>query len=58
MALVKSKPTSAGRRFAVQVKTPDLHKGGPYEPLVERQSTRGGRNNVGRVTVRHQGGGH
>ncbi|HET7687908.1 MAG TPA: 50S ribosomal protein L2 [Candidatus Macondimonas sp.] len=58
MALVKSKPTSPGRRFVVRVQTPDLHKGGPYEPLVERQSTRGGRNNVGRVTVRHQGGGH
>jgi large subunit ribosomal protein L2 len=42
----------------VRVQTPDLHKGGPYEPLVERQSTRGGRNNVGRITVRHQGGGH
>ncbi|MES1992409.1 MAG: 50S ribosomal protein L2 [Candidatus Macondimonas sp.] len=58
MALVKSKPTSPGRRFVVRVQTPDLHKGGPYEPLVERQSTRGGRNNVGRITVRHQGGGH
>ena len=58
MALVKSKPTSAGRRFVVQVKTPDLHKGGPHEALVERQASRGGRNNVGRVTVRHQGGGH
>lgn len=58
MALVKSKPTSPGRRFVVRVQTPDLHKGGPYEPLVERQSARGGRNNVGRVTVRHQGGGH
>lgn len=58
MALVKSKPTSPGRRFVVRVQTPDLHKGGPYEPLVERQSTRGGRNNMGRITVRHQGGGH
>lgn len=58
MALVKSKPTSPGRRFVVRVQTPDLHKGGPYEPLVERQSTHGGRNNVGRITVRHQGGGH
>ena len=58
MALVKSKPTSPGRRFVVRVQTPNLHKEGPYEPLVERQSTRGGRNNVGRVTVRHQGGGH
>lgn len=58
MALVKSKPTSPGRRFVVRVQTPDLHKGGPYEPLVERQSARGGRNNVGRITVRHQGGGH
>jgi large subunit ribosomal protein L2 len=58
MALVKVKPTSPGRRFVVKVVEPSLHKGAPYEPLVERLQKNGGRNNAGRVTVRHQGGGH
>jgi large subunit ribosomal protein L2 len=58
MPIVKSKPTSAGRRFVVRVVSPDLHKGAPYAPLVEKQSRNGGRNNLGRITVRHQGGGH
>jgi large subunit ribosomal protein L2 len=58
MALQKAKPTSAGRRFVVQVKTPGLHKGEPYAPLVAPLSKNGGRNNQGRITVRHNGGGH
>jgi len=58
MALVKSKPTSAGRRFLVQVKTPGLHKGRPLSSLVVKQVKNGGRNSLGRITVRHQGGGH
>ena len=58
MAIIKSKPTSAGRRFVVKVTAPDLHKGGPYEPLVEKKSKTGGRNNKGRITTRHRGGGH
>lgn len=58
MALIKAKPTSAGRRFVVQVSTPDLYKGAPYAPLVEKKTKNGGRNNAGRITVRHQGGGH
>ncbi|WP_371323570.1 50S ribosomal protein L2 [Dechloromonas sp. ZY10] len=58
MALVKVKPTSPGRRAVVQVVNPDLHKGKPFAGLVESQSKRSGRNNNGRVTVRHQGGGH
>ncbi|WP_291511522.1 50S ribosomal protein L2 [Acidithiobacillus sp.] len=58
MALVKTKPTSAGRRFVIRVVNPDLHKGAPYAPLVEPQSKSGGRNHYGRVTRRHQGGGH
>jgi len=58
MALVKAKPTSAGRRFVVQVKTPGLHKGKPFEGLVEKKSKTGGRNNTGRITTRHHGGGH
>ena len=58
MALVKTKPTSAGRRFVVKVVTPGLHKGEPYAPLLEKKIRGSGRNNLGRVTVRHQGGGH
>jgi large subunit ribosomal protein L2 len=58
MALVKTKPTSAGRRFVVKVVTPDLHKGKPYAPLLEKKSKTGGRNNNGRITTRHIGGGH
>ena len=58
MALVKTKPTSAGRRFVVKVVNPDLHKGKPHAPLLEKKSKSGGRNNNGRITTRHIGGGH
>jgi large subunit ribosomal protein L2 len=58
MALVKAKPTSAGRRFVVSVKAQGLHKGRPHEALVEKKSKSGGRNNGGRITNRHRGGGH
>jgi len=58
MAIVKSKPTSAGRRFVVKVVTDDLYKGKPHAPLLEKQSRTGGRNNQGRITTRHKGGGH
>jgi large subunit ribosomal protein L2 len=58
MAIVKTKPTSAGRRFVVKVVNPDLHKGAPHAALLEKKSKNGGRNNNGRITTRHQGGGH
>ncbi len=58
MAVVKSKPTSAGRRFVVRVVSPELHKGEPYAPLLAPQKRTGGRNNAGRITTRHRGGGH
>jgi large subunit ribosomal protein L2 len=58
MAILKSKPTSAGRRHVVRVVEHDLHKGAPYKPLIESQSKTGGRNNNGRITTRHVGGGH
>jgi len=58
MALVKVKPTSPGRRGVVQVVNADLHKGKPFAALIESQSKNAGRNNNGRITVRHQGGGH
>jgi large subunit ribosomal protein L2 len=58
MAIVKTNPTSPGRRFVVKVVNPELHKGEPYAPLVAKKAKNGGRNNYGRVTTRHQGGGH
>jgi large subunit ribosomal protein L2 len=64
MALVKAKPTSPGRRFVVSVKHPDLHKGRPLASLTVAKGKLksgkhgGGRNNQGRITTRHQGGGH
>jgi len=58
MAIVKAKPTSPGRRFVVGVVNPDLHKGEAYKPLLEKKSKSGGRNNNGRITTRHVGGGH
>ena len=58
MAIVKSKPTSPGRRFVVSVVGTELHKGDPHAPLVEKKTRKGGRNNKGRITTRHRGGGH
>ena len=58
MATVKAKPTSPGRRHVVKVVNPDLYKGAPYEPLLEKKTKTGGRNNKGRITTRHIGGGH
>ena len=58
MAIIKTKPTSPGRRFVVKVTNPDLHKGAPHEPLVAKKSKSGGRNNAGCITTRHRGGGH
>ena len=58
MPVVKCKPTSPGRRFVVKVVHPDLHKGEPYTPLTAAKSKSGGRNNRGRITTRHIGGGH
>ena len=58
MPVKKARPTSPGRRAVVIVTTPGLHKGEPHAPLLERKNQRGGRNNMGRITTRHQGGGH
>ena len=58
MPIVKSKPTSPGRRFVVRVVNPDLHKGAPLKALLAKKSKTGGRNNAGRITTRHRGGGH
>ena len=57
MALIKMKPTSPGTRTVVKVNRSHLHKGGPFEALTTHQNKTGARNNVGRMTTRHQGGG-
>ncbi|WP_163938198.1 50S ribosomal protein L2 [Paraferrimonas sp. SM1919] len=58
MAIVKCKPTSPGRRHVVKVVNADLHKGKPFAALLDKKSKTGGRNNAGRITTRHIGGGH
>jgi len=58
MPVVKCKPTSPGRRHVIKVVHDDLHKGAPYAPLTAPKSKTGGRNNLGRITRRHAGGGH
>ncbi|NCF43860.1 MAG: 50S ribosomal protein L2 [Proteobacteria bacterium] len=58
MAVVKTKPTSPGRRFVVKVVDSELHKGAPHKALLTPQKKSGGRNNAGRITTRHRGGGH
>jgi len=58
MPIVKTNPTSPGRRFVVKVQARNLHRGEPYAPLVAKKVKHGGRNNAGRMTVRHRGGGH
>jgi len=58
MALVKTKPTSAGRRFVVKVVHSHLHKGDPHPALIESMTRGSGRNNNGHITVRHVGGAH
>lgn len=58
MAIVKLSPTSPGQRFAIKVVNKDLHKGKGHAPLLVKKSKTGGRNNQGRITCRHIGGGH
>lgn len=58
MAIVKSKATSAGVRFKVKIKVDQLFKGRPEKTLIESKKSKAGRNNLGRITTRHQGGGH
>lgn len=57
MALLKSKPTSPGKRGELRVVHHNIHKGKPHAALVEKLKKTGGRNNQGRITVRHIGGG-
>jgi len=58
MAIVASKPTSPGKRFVIKVVHKNLHKGKPHAALLQTKNKTGGRNNQGRITCRHIGGGH
>ena len=58
MPVKKLKPSSPGRRFVVRAIRDDLHKGKPHSALLTPKSNTGGRNNNGRITTRHRGGGH
>lgn len=52
------KPTTSSLRGRIITSRKDLWKGGPFKPLTEGLRRSGGRNNHGRITVRHRGGGH
>ena len=58
MAMKLFKPTSPSRRGASVVSYRDLDKVEPFAPLTEAKRKKAGRNNTGRIVVRHQGGGH
>jgi large subunit ribosomal protein L2 len=58
MPVRKFKPTSAGRRFMSVSTFDDITKSTPEKSLLEPVTRKGGRNNTGRITTRHQGGGH
>jgi large subunit ribosomal protein L2 len=58
MALIKTKPTSPGRRFVVKADRSHLHKGKPVAALTSSKKRTSARNNQGRITTRHRGGGH
>jgi large subunit ribosomal protein L2 len=58
MALKKYKPTSPGRRFMSVSTFEEVTKTTPERSLTEPLKKKGGRNNTGRITTRHQGGGH
>ncbi len=58
MALKVLKPITNGNRGRIAVVHPELHKGAPEKSLTKGLSKKGGRNNNGRITARHRGGGH
>src|SRR6516164_4920400 len=58
MALKNYNPTTPGQRQLVMVDRSALHKGKPVKALTEGKQSKGGRNNLGRITVRFRGGGH
>ena len=58
MALKKYNPTTPSQRGLIRIDRSDLWKGGPHKPLTKGLTKTGGRNNLGRMTARHRGGGH
>src|ERR1041385_6482885 len=58
MPIRRYKPTSAGRRFMTVSTFEEVTKSKPDKALTTKLSKKGGRNNTGRITTRHQGGGH
>jgi large subunit ribosomal protein L2 len=58
MALRQRKPTSPGRRFQTVSDFADITKTLPEKSLLDSKPKTGGRNNYGRKTSRHRGGGH
>ena len=58
MAIIKSNPTSAGRRFYTKLSTEELTKKAPEKSLLDVKKKHAGRNNQGKLTVRHHGGGN
>jgi large subunit ribosomal protein L2 len=58
MGIIQSKPTSPGRRSHSRFDFVEITKGAPERKLVGKLAKSGGRNNNGRITVRHRGGGH
>ena len=58
MGIKKYKPTSPGTRFKTGFTFEEVTTSEPYKPLVKGVTKGGGRNNNGRITVRHRGGGH
>jgi len=58
MALISRKPTSPGRRFQTASDFAEITRGTPEKSLVKALKKTGGRNNQGRMTTRHRGGGH
>ena len=57
MGIKKVKPTSAGRRFQTYHSFDEITRTAPEKSLLESRSNKGGRNNRGRITARHRGGG-
>ena len=58
MAIIKSKPTSAGRRFYTKLSADEITKYEPEKSLLEPKKKHAGQNAQGRITVRHKGGGN
>ena len=58
MAIKKYKPTSPGRRFMTATVRTESTRNEPHKPLVEKLNKKAGRDNRGKIAVRHRGGGH